>query len=119
MELQFSAQRSPSFGNSPPSPVRGGKIPATATETGRGLDSLASMVDVRLGPRPARAAPCRRWPPHRLAGRAILGAPGGDGAGLSCSSMSSAVHALFVTWQAPESRRIFPIARVMRQSGGE
>lgn len=33
--------------------------------------------------------------------------------------MSSAVHALFVTWQAPESRRIFPIARVMRQSGGE
>jgi hypothetical protein len=29
------------------------------------------------------------------------------------------MHVLFVTWQAPESRRFFPIARVMRRSGGE
>jgi hypothetical protein len=33
--------------------------------------------------------------------------------------MSSGVHSLFVTWQAPESRRFFPIARVMRRPSGE
>jgi hypothetical protein len=33
--------------------------------------------------------------------------------------MSSGVHCLFVTWQAPESRRFFPVARVMRRPGGE
>lgn len=33
--------------------------------------------------------------------------------------MSAQVPMLFVTWQAPESRRIFPIARVMRLPGGQ
>lgn len=33
--------------------------------------------------------------------------------------MSSAVFTLFVTWQAPESRRFFPIARIMRRPDGE
>ena len=33
--------------------------------------------------------------------------------------MSSRVPVLFVTWQAPESRRFFPIARVLRLPTGE
>jgi hypothetical protein len=33
--------------------------------------------------------------------------------------MSSGVHSLFVTWQAPESRRFFPIARVIRRPDGQ
>jgi hypothetical protein len=33
--------------------------------------------------------------------------------------VSSSVPMLFVTWQAPESRRIFPIARVMRRPSGD
>lgn len=33
-------------------------------------------------------------------------------------SMSTHVPMLFVTWQAPESRRIFPVARVMRLPDG-
>ena len=38
---------------------------------------------------------------------------------LSSRSVSSSVPMLFVTWQAPESRRIFPIARVMRRPSGD
>jgi hypothetical protein len=38
---------------------------------------------------------------------------------LSSRRVSSSVHMLFVTWQAPESRRIFPIARVMRRPTGD
>jgi HIRAN domain len=38
---------------------------------------------------------------------------------LSSRSVSTSVHMLFVTWQAPESRRIFPIARVTRRASGE
>jgi hypothetical protein len=33
--------------------------------------------------------------------------------------MTSAVSSLFVSWQAPESRRIYPIARLMRLPSGE
>jgi hypothetical protein len=35
------------------------------------------------------------------------------------SSRSSAVSSLFITWQAPESRRFYPIARLTRVSDGE
>jgi hypothetical protein len=35
------------------------------------------------------------------------------------AAMSSRVPMLFVTWQAPESRRFFPIARVLRLPTGE
>lgn len=32
--------------------------------------------------------------------------------------MNSAVHVLFVAWQDPESRRIFPVARLLRRVSG-
>jgi hypothetical protein len=36
-----------------------------------------------------------------------------------CSrAMSAPLHMVFVTWQAPESRRIFPVARVLRLPDG-
>jgi hypothetical protein len=38
---------------------------------------------------------------------------------MNATSTASGVSSLFVTWQAPESRRIYPVARLMRVASGE